>query len=211
MWCVPAAGRLRAEACLTSGPPCRFPRPLARIPPRQVLAKNALRLEAMFKEWDEDGDGTVNKKEWRKAMPAIGIQTSDAMLDRLFDTFDEDGSGEIDFEELRAALRKPSLRKGGALAAKAPSPTRAKKGEGAPPPLRRRSSALRGFEMDMGEGVAPAGLTHRPRSASPYVAMRLCAWFALAATPRCDASPLWPLLRLRDAPVHSSEPPRCPV
>ena len=58
----------------------------------------------------------VPMKEWRKAMPAVGIQNSDEMIGKLFELFDEDGSGEIEFMELRAALRKPAMKRGGALA-----------------------------------------------------------------------------------------------
>ena len=86
---------------------------------KKILAGKALKLEQLFKEWDEDGDGTINRKEWQKAMPTIGINHSDEMLNKLFDMFDEDGSGEIDYLELRAALRKPTLRRGG----ESPTPT----------------------------------------------------------------------------------------
>ena len=50
---------------------------------RKTLAGKALKLEALFKEWDEDGDGTIDKKEWRKAMPSLGIQASTDVLDTL--------------------------------------------------------------------------------------------------------------------------------
>jgi hypothetical protein len=33
---------------------------------REKLMKNALKLGDMFKKWDEDGSGTINRKEWHK-------------------------------------------------------------------------------------------------------------------------------------------------
>ena len=36
---------------------------------RDALSKNAVRVIDLFREWDEDGNGTVSKKEFRKAMP----------------------------------------------------------------------------------------------------------------------------------------------
>ena len=47
----------------------------------------------LFREWDEDGDGEVSKKEFRKAMPLLGIVAPREVVDMLFDTFDPDLSG----------------------------------------------------------------------------------------------------------------------
>jgi Ca2+-binding EF-hand superfamily protein len=33
-----------------------------------------VRVIDLFREWDEDGSGTVSKKEFRKAMPMLGLQ-----------------------------------------------------------------------------------------------------------------------------------------
>merc|ERR1719149_74907 len=59
---------------------------------KKTLQKKMRVLQVLFKEWDEDGSGSVNRREWHKAMPVIGIQTTKDMLDVLFDAFDEDGS-----------------------------------------------------------------------------------------------------------------------
>jgi len=79
---------------------------------RKMLASKARKLEDLFKEWDEDGDGQISRKEWKKALDAVGINHNDYMINRLFDMFDEDGSGELDFAEIKAALKKPVLKKG---------------------------------------------------------------------------------------------------
>ena len=75
---------------------------------REKLMKNALKLGDMFKKWDEDGSGTINRKEWHKALPLIGISTTKDQIDKLFDYLDDDGSGEISYTELRAKLKQKS-------------------------------------------------------------------------------------------------------
>jgi len=76
----------------------------------QILArsikKNAVRAVDLFKEWDEDRNGVLSKKEFRKALKASGIQAESADIDALFDKWDKDGSGTIDFNELNKALKK---------------------------------------------------------------------------------------------------------
>ena len=39
-----------------------------------MLTTNAVRVIDLFREWDEDGDGVVSKKEFRRAMPMLGLQ-----------------------------------------------------------------------------------------------------------------------------------------
>ena len=41
---------------------------------RQALAKNAGRVIDLFREWDENGDGMVTRKEFHKAMPLLGLE-----------------------------------------------------------------------------------------------------------------------------------------
>ena len=73
---------------------------------RMALTKNAGRVIDLFREWDEDGDGTVTKKEFRKAMPHLGLEVPKEAIDELFDTIDPDGSGQLSFKELQKALRR---------------------------------------------------------------------------------------------------------
>ena len=60
---------------------------------RNHLVKNSVRILDLFREWDEDGDGRVTKKEFRNAMPLIGLDAPVETVDALFDSFDEDGQG----------------------------------------------------------------------------------------------------------------------
>ena len=89
---------------------------------RDALSKNAVRVIDLFREWDDNGDGTVSKKEFRRAVPMLGLDPvpSKADIDALFDQWDPDGSGNIDYKELNKILRKSaegldaSLQAGGA-------------------------------------------------------------------------------------------------
>ena len=86
------------------------PHALTRRPPpsqlRNMLSKNAVRVIDLFREWDEDGDGEVSKKEFRKAMPLLGYDAPKAEVDKLFDELDPDGGGAISIDELNKALRR---------------------------------------------------------------------------------------------------------
>ena len=71
---------------------------------RDVLVKNATRIVDLFREWDEDGGGTVDKKEFRVAMAALGANAPKEMCDKLFDTLDPDRSGSLEYNEISKAL-----------------------------------------------------------------------------------------------------------
>jgi len=73
---------------------------------KSFLAANATRVIDLFREWDDDGDGVVSKKNFRRAMPLLGLHASRVQIDSLFDIFDLDSSGYIAYEELNAQLRK---------------------------------------------------------------------------------------------------------
>ena len=40
------------------------------------MRKNANRLGDLFKKWDTNGDGVIDRKEWKVALGSIGVQTS---------------------------------------------------------------------------------------------------------------------------------------
>ena len=73
---------------------------------RDALSANAVRVIDLFRDWDDDGDGTVSKKEFRKAMPLLGFNVPRKEIDLLFESFDPDGSGTIELGELNALLRR---------------------------------------------------------------------------------------------------------
>ena len=66
-----------------------------------VHGKEALEL---FGQWDVDGDGTVSKAEFRRAMEVLGLGNEKTVIDSLFDLMDYDDSGDITTTELEQAL-----------------------------------------------------------------------------------------------------------
>jgi len=73
---------------------------------RDALSSNAVRVMDLFRDWDENQDGLIQKSEFTKAMVPLGIQVSKAEASELFDQFDPDGSGTIEFNELNKLLRR---------------------------------------------------------------------------------------------------------
>lgn len=62
----------------------------------------------MFRDWDEDGNGAIDKKEFRKAIAALGYDVPRKELDAVFVSLDDTGDGFIEYGELKAALSKHS-------------------------------------------------------------------------------------------------------
>ena len=46
----------------------------------------------LFIQWDDDLDGSITKKEFRKAIRAFGFNAQDDELDAVFNSFDADGT-----------------------------------------------------------------------------------------------------------------------
>ena len=70
------------------------------------LSGQAARVIELFKKWDRDGDGTIDRDEFFKAMPRLGmVGNVPAEVDALFAKFDPDGSGKITFRELYRMIR----------------------------------------------------------------------------------------------------------
>ena len=72
----------------------------------EILTKEAVRVIDLFRAWDEDGNGVVSRKEFRKAMPLLGLQVPRPAVDALFDSWDPDGSGELSLRELSQRLKR---------------------------------------------------------------------------------------------------------
>ena len=54
------------------------------------LRKKAERVMDLFKRWDDDKSGSVEKSEFRRALKHLKIAGSDDEFDMLFDSWDED-------------------------------------------------------------------------------------------------------------------------
>ena len=64
-------------------------------------------MQRKFRIMDDDGNHSLNKAEFNKAMKELQIPLSVAELRILFDYFDRDASGSIDFEEFIQGVRDP--------------------------------------------------------------------------------------------------------
>ena len=73
---------------------------------RDFLAANAVRVIDLFRDWDDDGNGMIEKSEFRQALSHLGLEARVEQYDALFDSFDADGSGTIEFTELNAQLKR---------------------------------------------------------------------------------------------------------
>ena len=69
-----------------------------------ALSKHSVKLIDLFREWDDDGNGAIDKKEMRQAVAALGYEAPMADIDALFDEIDDNSNGWIEFEELKKAL-----------------------------------------------------------------------------------------------------------
>ena len=91
-----------------SDPPPLAPQrslPIAPAQLRHALMTGAGKVITLFKQLDEDRDGSVSKAEFRRALPLLGYDGSNTdAIDSVFDELDLDGSGEIRYDELKALL-----------------------------------------------------------------------------------------------------------
>ena len=74
-----------------------------------LIMQRSIKVDALMKEWDINGDGSLSKHEFRVNARKLGITEHMAPireLDALFDSLDEDGGGELDVTELARALKR---------------------------------------------------------------------------------------------------------
>ena len=84
---------------------------------RETLGKHHNHVAELFEAWDTDGDNLVSKREFRRAVRALGFKSSasganswdhasDESIDALFAELDVDASGQLARHELHAKLRQ---------------------------------------------------------------------------------------------------------
>ena len=73
---------------------------------RGALDENQARVLDLFREWDSDESGTISKKEFRQALPLLGLNCSKQAAETLFDELDTDASGVFEYAELHKQLRQ---------------------------------------------------------------------------------------------------------
>lgn len=75
---------------------------------QSILKKNFLKIFDVFKQWDEDESGEVDRNEFAQCVAALGYDAPRADVDECFDFFDSDKSGQISYDELYRKLRAGS-------------------------------------------------------------------------------------------------------
>ena len=74
---------------------------------RDALARSITRVIELLQSWDSDKSGDISKKEFRKAVRALGFSDArDREVDAVFDEIDDDGSGRVDYKELNRKIRE---------------------------------------------------------------------------------------------------------
>ena len=73
---------------------------------KMALAKNLHRIIDTFREFDEDGSGKIQKREFRRALQKLGVVAHKSHYDLTFDSFDSDRSGALEYQELYKHLRR---------------------------------------------------------------------------------------------------------
>ena len=63
-------------------------------------------IKDAFDLFDTSGSGTIEPKELKVALRALGFEPSKEEIQKLVDQFDKDGSGTIDFHEFLAIMMK---------------------------------------------------------------------------------------------------------
>ena len=65
-----------------------------------------MRVIDLFRDWDEDANGLIDKAEFFKGIVALGVDAKRDEANELFDIFDIDGGGTIEYRELNKLLRQ---------------------------------------------------------------------------------------------------------
>jgi len=99
-----AKGKGRQDAAAASAPDAALQASVAEQL-RDALKAQATRVIDLFRDWDDDESGSISKKEFRKALPMLGVEATKKDMDALFDMWDPDRSGSIELAEMTKHLR----------------------------------------------------------------------------------------------------------
>merc|ERR1719160_72581 len=67
---------------------------------RAFTSQQMIEIENAFKMFDADGSGSIDRREMRVAMKALGMSTKADDIARIMDEVDVDNSGTIDKDEV---------------------------------------------------------------------------------------------------------------
>lgn len=128
---------------------------------RDALGTNLVRVIDLFREFDENGDGTVGKGEFRKALTRL-MQSPPTRedSDALFESIDADESGAIEYKELHKLLRRRKGDRGPRQSLWEPRAAR-------PKYVRPSSSSSAPAIVTDGDRDVPSGIADERRPVSP--------------------------------------------
>lgn len=78
---------------------------------RTMFGKKISSLRAFFAAIDEDGGGTVTRRELHAALLRLDVGAQPRQIGRLLQTIDDDSGGDIDFDEFEAWMLRKKSRK----------------------------------------------------------------------------------------------------
>jgi Ca2+-binding EF-hand superfamily protein len=73
---------------------------------REAIASVSERVVDLFRAWDEDKSGRVDRKEFHRGCHALGLAVDRGATDAVFESLDVDCSGTLEYKELHTKLRK---------------------------------------------------------------------------------------------------------
>ena len=74
---------------------------------RDALSRSVTRVLDLLIAWDADGSGDISKREFRKAIKALGFEgVRDKEVDAVFDEMDDSGDGKVDYREMNKKIRE---------------------------------------------------------------------------------------------------------
>ena len=72
---------------------------------KAALARDHQRILDLFRQWDADHSGAVDREEFARGVRRAGFDARQSDLDQIFDDLDTDHSGELEYNELQARLQ----------------------------------------------------------------------------------------------------------
>ena len=165
------------------------------------LASALINAEEFVEEWDADGDGAIDKTEFRAAVAALGYHAPHKDVDEVFATLDSNGGGKIEFDELDGAIVS-AVSEAARIELKqpraAPAAERAQK--------RKVEQTVDRLRTPRGPGARLQNSLRKAARAEAAVAALSRTRVSLAASPPPSPSPLHP----RGSTVQMSDSPSAP-
>ena len=76
---------------------------------RQIIRSSSKSFEDIFKEFDEEGNGTISQNEFRNAIRKLNLGLSSREIDKIMEKIDLNGEGKIDWREFMAKFKTNAL------------------------------------------------------------------------------------------------------